>query len=131
MNQQFNKLTDRLLDLPREIQDIQLEILERTEAGKVNQDRITTIEAKIKAEIGSAVDANGKKLYSNAEARDAAFVEESAKNDELASLKLDYDCLQKEIQEKRIEVEMLNNEQRNARTLLTFFASNSEFADQN
>ena len=123
-------MADRLMELPQAISEIQLEILERTEASKQVQDKITTIESKIKADINNAVDANGKKAYSNAEAREAAFIEDANDNQELTDLKTDYDYMQREISEKRIEIEKLSNDQRNIRSLLNFFANNSENSDQ-
>jgi hypothetical protein len=130
MNQKFSEMADRLMELPQAISEIQLEILERTEASKQVQDKITTIESKIKADINNAVDANGKKAYSNAEAREAAFIEDANDNQELTDLKTDYDYMQREISEKRIEIEKLSNDQRNIRSLLNFFANNSENANQ-
>ena len=118
------------MELPQAISEIQLEILERTEASKQVQDKITTIESKIKADINNAVDANGKKAYSNAEAREAAFIEDANETQEWMDLKTDYDYMQREISEKRIEIEKLSNDQRNIRSLLNFFANNSENANQ-
>lgn len=123
-------MADRLMELPQAISEIQLEILERTEASKEVQDKITMIESKIKTDINNAVDANGKKVYSNAEAREAAFIEDANENQELIDLKKDYDYTQREISEKRIEIERLSNDQRNIRSLLNFFANNLETADQ-
>lgn len=129
MNQKFSDMADRLMELPQAISEIQLEILERTDASKQVQDKITTIESKIKTDINNAVDANGKKAYSNAEAREAAFIEDANENQELTDLKTDYDYMQREISEKRIEIEKLSNDQRNIRSLLNFFANNSENAN--
>jgi Na+-transporting NADH:ubiquinone oxidoreductase subunit NqrC len=130
MNLKFTEMADRLMELPQAISEIQLEILERTETSKEVQDKITTIESKIKTDINNVVDANGKKVYSNAEAREAAFIEDANENEELKDLKTDYDYMQREISEKRIEIEKLSNDQRNIRSLLNFFANNSENANQ-
>jgi hypothetical protein len=130
MNQKFSEMADRLMELPQAISEIQLEILERTEGSKELQDKITTIESKIKTDINNAVDANGKKVYSNAEAREAAFIEDANENEELKSLKSELDYTQREISEKRIKIEKLSNDQRNIRSLLNFFANNSENSDQ-
>lgn len=129
MNQKFSEMADRLMELPQAISEIQLEILERTESSKHVQDKITTIESKIKADINNAVDGNGKKVYSNAEAREAAFIEDANETQELIDLKTDYDYMQREISEKKIEIEKLSNDQRNIRSLLNFFANNSENAN--
>jgi hypothetical protein len=128
MNQKFSEMADRLMELPQEISEIQLEILERTDASKQEQDKITTIESKIRADINNAVDANNKKVYSNAEAREAAFIEDANDNQELKDLKTHYDDLQRAVSEKKIEIEKLSNEQRNIRSILNFFSGESAIA---
>ena len=131
MNHKIKELSEQLLEYPQTIEDLQIEILDRTQASDKVNDQISNIEAKIKAEINAAVDANGKKVYSNAEAREAELVERTKFDANLASLRQEHDALQREIQEARIKVEALSNQQRNIRSILHFFANSSEFADQN
>ena len=119
----------RLMELPQAIQELQMEILDMNVQSNKNSELISNIESKIKVEINSEVDANGKKAFSNAEARDAEFVERTKFNSELAVLRSEHDSLQKIIQEKKIQVECLSNEQRNTRSILNFFANSTEFAD--
>lgn len=125
----FNQMADRLLELPTEISDLQLQILDHTEVVSATQEKIQVIESKIKSDINNAVDANGKKVYSNEDARKAAFIEDAADNDELKELNTILADQQRFIQEKRIQVEALSNEQKNIRTLLHFFANSAELAD--
>ena len=125
----FNQMAERLLELPTEISDLQLQILDRTDVVSATQEKIQVIESKIKSDINNAVDANGKKVYSNEDARKAAFIEDTADNSELKELNLVVADQQRFIQEKRIQVEALSNEQRNLRTLLHFFANSVELAD--
>jgi hypothetical protein len=125
----FNQMADRLLELPNEISDLQLQILDRTDIVNATQNRIQVIESKIKSDINNAVDANGKKVYSNEESRKAAFIEDAAENSELKELNDIVADQQRMIQEKRIAVEALSNEQRNIRTLLHFFANSQELVD--
>lgn len=125
----FNQMADRLLELPTEISDLQLQILDRTDVVSATQEKIQVIESKIKSDINNAVDANGKKVYSNEDARKAAFIEDTADNSELKDLNSIVADQQRFIQEKRIQVEALSNEQRNLRTLLHFFANSAELAD--
>lgn len=125
----FNQMADRLLELPTEISDLQLQILDHTEVVSATQEKIQVIESKIKSDINNAVDANGKKVYSNEDARKAAFIEDAADNDELKELNTILADQQRFIQEKRIQVEALSNEQKNIRTLLHFFANSTELAD--
>lgn len=131
MNHKLTDLSNQLLEYPQAIEELQLEILDRTQAvNKVNE-QISNIESKLKAEINAAVDANGKKVYSNAEAREAELVERTKFDANLANLRQEHDALQREIQEARIKVEAMGNQQRNIRSILHFFANSSEFADQN
>lgn len=125
----FNQMADRLLELPTEINDFQLQILDHTDIVSSTQKKIQVIESKIKSDINNTFDANGKKVYSNEDSRKAAFTEDIADNSELKELNEIVADQQRFIQEKRIQVEALSNEQRNIRTLLHFFANSAELAD--
>lgn len=93
------------------------------------QEKVQVIESRIKSEINNLVDLNGKKVHSNEDARKAAFIDEVANNTELAELNSIVNDMQVMIQEKRIKIEALSNEQRNIRSLLNFFSNSSELAD--
>ena len=112
----------RLMELPNDIKVLQYEILEKSTSSTLIAASASSIEAKIRVEIGSELDANGKKVYSNAETRAAEFEERTQFNSELLSIRATYDSLQKEIQELKIQIETLSNEQRNIRSILNFFA---------
>ena len=126
MNRDFSKMAGYLMELPQKISDLQFEIVDKTDFSKDLSNKIAKIESEIKVLISNKVDSSGKKVYSNAEARDAAFIEDTNSSENLKSLKLDFDCLQREMSERRVLVEQLNNEQRNIRSLLHFFANNQE-----
>ena len=124
--EQYLQLAGALMDMPDQIYNLQVEILNKNEEqGKVS-DEIAKLEAKIKAEINAATDANGKKLFSNAEMREAELVERTSGDLEITSLKEKKEALTNEIATMRLKVELLNNKQRNARTLLEFFAANKD-----
>ena len=124
--EQYLQLAGALMDMPDQIYNLQVEILNKNEEqGKVS-DEIAKLEAKIKAEINAATDANGKKLFSNAEMREAELVERTSGDLEITSLKEKKEALTNEIATMRLNVELLNNKQRNARTLLEFFAANKD-----
>lgn len=129
-NTELTNLAQSLMELPTKIEAIQHEILERTTMSSRISDEVVKMESKIKSDINSAVDANGKKVYSNAEARDAAFIDEIENHADLMSRNNEFVILQREIQERKIEIECLNNQQRNIRSILNFFANSSETADQ-
>lgn len=126
----MNDMCNRLMQLPNEISDLQLEILDLTDAVNATQAKIQVSESKIKSDINNAVDANGKKVYSNEDARKAAFIEDAANDPELSSLNETLSSQNSHIQTKRILVEALNSEQRNIRVLLNFFTNNVEISDQ-
>ena len=121
--EQYLQLTEALMDLPLQIKDHQLTILNKTEEQHKVSSEVSKLEAKIKAEINAATDANGKKLFSNAEMREAELVERTSGDLEISALKDKHDAISREISETRLEVEMLGNKQRNTRSLLEFFAA--------
>ncbi len=112
--------------MPLKIKDLQITVLNKNEESQKVSNEVSKLEAKIKAEINAATDANGKKLYSNAEMREAELVERTSGDLEIIGLKEKHDALLREIAEARLEVEMLSNQQRNTRTLLDFFAAFKE-----
>jgi len=114
----LEELTQGLMSIPDEIKNIQIQILDLNEESQQKSDTIGRLESSLKAEINSAVGDDGKKLYSNAEARDAAFVERSSENPELVGMRESHSAVQRKIQELRIESEMLSNKQRNIRSIL-------------
>lgn len=125
--QQYEQLTEALMDLPIKIYDKQKEVLDKNEEQQKVSAEISKLEAKIKAEINAAVDANGKKLFSNAEMREAELVERTSADLEISSLKEKHEAITREIAEARLSIELLSNQQRNTRSLLEFFAA---FKDQ-
>jgi chromosome segregation ATPase len=124
--ERLSKLAEDLLDIPSRISEIQLRILDHTEEIQTTNNEISQIEATIKSEIGAQLDENGKKLYTNAESREAAFVEISNSNHELVSKRNLLSSLQGYVSVERIKMESLSNEQRNIRAVLYFFGGNFE-----
>lgn len=127
---ELSNMAESLMELPSKIEAVQHEILERTIESSEISEQIVRMESKIKSDINAAVDANGKKIYSNDVAREAAFIDEVENHADLMSRQNEVQILQKEIQERKIEIECLNNKQRNIRSILNFFANSSETADQ-
>jgi prefoldin subunit 5 len=122
----LSNTAERLMQLPKQIQEIQVEILSLTGESNRISESISNIESKIKTAINSEVDANGKKVFSNAEAREAELVERTQFNSELIELRNEHADLNRINQEKKIEVEALSNEQRNIRSILWFFAGHDD-----
>jgi hypothetical protein len=121
--QKLHNLAEKMLEMPDLIQSNQVELLNLTEMNQKVGDEITLLESKIKAEIAAEVDENNKKVYTNSESRDSAFVERSSENQALISLKNSQINMQREINLRRYEIERLQNEQRNIRSVLDFFKS--------
>lgn len=84
---------------------------------------IISAETKIRVNIANKVDENGKKVYSNEDARKAAFQEFTESDFELNELKEKSAKLDQENQELKIKLEFYGNEQRNIRSILQFFAT--------
>jgi hypothetical protein len=124
---EYEQLINALMELPTQIRESQLLILSKNEESQKISIEVSKLEAKIKAEINAAVDTNGKKVFSNAEMREAELVERSSNDLEISSLKETHETISKEISIARVDVEMLSNQQRNTRSLLEFFAA---FKDQ-
>jgi predicted nucleic acid-binding Zn-ribbon protein len=124
--ERLSKLAEDLLDIPSRISEIQGRILDHNEEIQTTNNEISQIEATIKSEIGAQLDDNGKKLYTNAESREAAFVEISNSNQELVSKRNRLSSLQGYVSIERIKMESLSNEQRNIRAVLYFFGGNFE-----
>ena len=121
--QQLNQFTENLLELPKIIQENQIALLDTTEEiYRVNKE-ISVLESKIRSDIAAEVDENNKKVYPNAESRDAAFVEKSSQNPEITNLQSQHTSLQRLSNIRRFEIERLQNEQRNLRSVLDFFKS--------
>jgi len=121
--QRLNQFAENLLTLPQIIQENQVALLDTTEEiYRVNKE-ISVLESKIKSDIAAEVDENNKKVYPNAESRDAAFVEKSSQNYEITNLHSSHASLQRLSNIRRIEIERLQNEQRNIRSVLDFFKS--------
>ena len=119
----MNHLAENLLTFPQTIQENQVALLDTTEEiVRINKE-ISLLESKIKSEIAAEVDENNKKVYPNAESRDAAFVEKSSQDSEITNLQSYHASLQRLSNIRRIEIERLQNEQRNIRSVLDFFKS--------
>lgn len=124
--ERLTKLTETLLEMPLSIAEIQGRILDYNEQSQSISSEITQIESVIKTEINSQVDDNGKKLYTNSESREAAFIEAAASNEDLSAKKSLLTSTQGYLAIERIKMETINSEQRNIRAILYFFGGNFE-----
>ena len=121
--QRLNQFAENLLTLPQIIQENQIALLDTTEEIYGVNKEISVLESKIKSDIAAEVDENNKKVYPNAESRDAAFVEKSSQDSEITNLQSQHTSLQRLSNIRRFEIERLQNEQRNLRSVLDFFKS--------
>jgi hypothetical protein len=120
----LSDLATELLTIPETIANLQLETLLLNEKQQLLKAEITVAEMKMKAKIADAVDENGKKLYSNADAREAAFVQEKEADLELHGMHKEEQKVHLDLQKKKIEYERACNTQRNVRSILSFFSAN-------
>lgn len=118
MKEKLNGLIDRLMILPTEIADFQVKALSLNDAIQLISDEIVQRESEIKTEINSAIDENGKKLYSNDEARKIAFITDSKEDSVLSALYAEKSEQSHKLDLIRISIEQHSNEQRNIRSIL-------------
>jgi hypothetical protein len=119
--ERLTQLAERLLTIPESMSEKQGIILDYNEQIQNISNEIAQIESVIKTEINSQVDDNGKKVYTNAESREAAFIEISRTNDELMDKRNSLSSIQNYLSIEKIKIETLGNEQRNIRSVLSFF----------
>ena len=122
-NQRLIELGERLLETPNKIKELQGKLIILSEEMRENNEKILVIENEIKSDILSSVDSAGKKVFTNSESRDSAFIERSSDNQILINEKLNLKSLKNKMDEIKTEIEFLNNDQRNIRTILEFFSS--------
>ncbi|CAB4159507.1 hypothetical protein UFOVP699_243 [uncultured Caudovirales phage] len=118
MKEKVEVLVNSLLDLPKEIMDLQTSALSVNEEIQKITDDIVLRENEIKTEINSATDESGKKLYSNEESRKIAFLNDSKTDATLTKLYSSKKGADSQLQSIRIEIEMKSNVQRNLRSIL-------------
>lgn len=116
-------LAEKLLEIPNEISEKQGIVLDYNDQVQTISNEITQIESAIKTEINSQVDDSGKKVYTNAESREAAFIDVSRANAELMDKRNSLSSVQGYLAIEKIKIETLNNEQRNIRSILSFFST--------
>lgn len=125
MKEKINELAGRLLDLPDSILDLQMQLIDKSAELQKVESQIGERSSEIKYIINNALDDNGKKLYSNAELRDAAFISDAKDDILLPSLNVDRELIQNSIQSIRVKVENLSNHQRNIRVLISYITTDS------
>lgn len=124
--ERLTALAETLLEIPERIAEKQGMVLDYNEQVQSISNEITQIESVIKSEINAQVDDNGKKLYSNAESREAAFIEVSRTNSELMDKRNTLSSVQGYMAIEKIKTEALSNEQRNIRSILYFFGGSEK-----
>jgi hypothetical protein len=122
MKEKIDLLVNSLLDLPKEIMDLQLSALEASDRIQSLSDEILIRENEIKSEINAAVDDVGKKMYSNEEARKIAFLNDSKEDSTLSALYATKKNADVTLQTIRVEIEMKSNVQRNLRSIMSVMA---------
>ena len=117
MNEKLD-LINRLTALPEEISSLQIKALTQSDLIQEISEKILARESEIKAEINAAIDENGKKLYSNEEARKIAFITDSKDDQTLSDLYAENKSASRDLDLTRIVIESKSNAQRNIRSIL-------------
>lgn len=117
MNEKLD-LINRLTALPEEISSLQIKALTQSDLIQEISEKILARESEIKAEINAAIDENGKKLYSNEEARKIAFITDSKDDQTLSDLYAEKKSASRDLDLTRIVIESKSNAQRNIRSIL-------------
>ena len=128
--ERLTQLAETLLEIPERIAENQGRILDYNDQVQSISNEIAQIESVIKTEINAQVDDNGKKLYTNAESREAAFIEAATSNDDLMDKKNSLSSVQGYMAIERIKNETLNSEQRNIRAILYFFGGSDDAVER-
>jgi hypothetical protein len=118
MKEQLSKLISKLQELPGEIAELQTNALALNDSIQLVSEEIVRRESEIKSEINAATDENGKKLYSNEEARKIAFISDSKEDSTLIELYSKKSVISHKLDIVRIAIEQSSNEQRNIRSIL-------------
>jgi len=118
MKEQLSKLIGKLQELPGEIAELQTNALALNDSIQLVSEEIVRRESEIKSEINAATDENGKKLYSNEEARKIAFISDSKEDSILIELYSKKSVISHKLDIVRIAIEQSSNEQRNIRSIL-------------
>ena len=124
--ERLTQLGETLLEIPERIAEKQGMVLDYNEQIQSISKEIAQIESIIKTEINTQVDDNGKKLYTNAESREAAFIETATSNTDLMNKKNSLSSVQGYMAIERIKIETLSNEQRNIRAILYYFGGSEK-----
>jgi hypothetical protein len=117
-----SQLISKLMEMPKMIATVQISILDKTEESQKITQEIIRCETKIRVLITGLTDEAGKKLYSNEDARKAAFSEMVEDDIELNDIKKRSSKIEHDLQEERINFDLLTNEQKNIRAILMFLS---------
>jgi hypothetical protein len=117
-----SQLISKLMEMPKMIATVQVSILDKTEESQKITQEIIRCETKIRVLITGLTDEAGKKLYSNEDARKAAFSEMVEDDIELNDIKKRSSKIEHDLQEERINFDLLTNEQKNIRAILMFLS---------
>jgi hypothetical protein len=114
------ELIEELLGLPDSIQLAEIQTLDKHAESQEINNQIIDEEISIKSQINAALDDNGKKLYSNDQLRQAAFLEDAKENETLIDLYRRRDVIDSHIRVARIRLDRLQNHQRNIRAVISY-----------
>jgi len=121
----LGQYSERLMEIPQQLYDLQDELFTYSNKNQEISNAISEAEGALKLEIANELDPEtGKKKYSNADARSAAFIESSKSDERLKSLNLELNVVKIKLHTLKLDIDCISNEQRNIRSILGFFSNN-------
>jgi peptidoglycan hydrolase CwlO-like protein len=121
--ERLERLAEDLLEIPEKIRSRQTEMLDMNEDMASLQKEILKKISNIKNEIATATDAAGKKLYSNQDARDNAFLEREESDTFLYEDREKMNYLSRESSIIKNDIESLQNQMGAIKSILNFFSN--------
>lgn len=118
-----DKLIEQLTNMPQEIKSKKETRFAIIQNKKEVLDFLVYQEANIKDEILKELDENGKKKYSNETARKAEFDQRSKFDERYSELNEKLNGIDKDLTFQNIEIEYLEDTQRNLRAILNYKAN--------
>ncbi len=117
------QLIEQLETLPAVIMEAQLKTLNLFDNVTFKENEVARSEADLKTSIAAETD-GGKKLFPNAEAREAEFVIRAGKDADIQDKRTMLAQCKRQLDELKFEIERLRNTQSNVRVLASIMIEN-------
>jgi len=119
----MEKLIEELQSIPSQVKELKLQIMGLNNIKHQTSERLNEIEMKHKDTINRETTKDGKKLYSNDDARRTALALFLKEDTEYTKLSSDNKKIDSEIHTNLIEINFLEDIQKNNRYILGYLSS--------